>query len=139
MSHLLPCPTCNRHVDTGETACPFCAAALPASFRAAPPPLVPPRRLARAALVAAGTALLGAAACNDPRPVPVPPYGIATGTGGISGSAGVNGAGGAATGGNGATDGATDGVRARDAGEDRSVVALYGAAVPVDTTKDTQS
>ena len=43
MSHLAPCPACNRHVDVAETACPFCAAVLAPSFRAARPLGPPPR------------------------------------------------------------------------------------------------
>ena len=38
MSHLAPCPACNRHVDVAETVCPFCAAALARSFSAPPRP-----------------------------------------------------------------------------------------------------
>lgn len=65
MSQLLPCPACNRHVDAAEAACPFCGAALPESFRAARPLVPPPRRLGRAALMAAGAMLVGAAACSS--------------------------------------------------------------------------
>ncbi|HSY41613.1 MAG TPA: hypothetical protein VLA79_18870 [Polyangia bacterium] len=148
MSHLAPCPACNRHVDIAESACPFCATALPASFRARPP-LIPLRgRLSRAALMAAGATLMGAAACsgndaisgNDAatdRPAvtkdasedrgfvafygaPFPGAGGASATGGTNGTGGVTGAGG------------SGGTTTRDAGEDRSVVAIYGAAVPAD-------
>jgi hypothetical protein len=62
MSSLAPCPGCDRHVESGETTCPFCQAALaprqPCVGGCSGPPA---GRLARAALVAAGTALLGAA------------------------------------------------------------------------------
>ncbi len=44
MSHLVPCPACNRHVDVTERACPFCASALPAAFRAASSRLRRPAR-----------------------------------------------------------------------------------------------
>jgi hypothetical protein len=65
MRSLTPCPSCRRHVESGETACPFCAAALepspdarlcqgPCSGHASP-------RLGRVAMVAAGTTLLCAA------------------------------------------------------------------------------
>jgi hypothetical protein len=138
MSHLAPCPACDRHVDVAEIACPFCAAALPPSFRGQQPPAPPRGRLGRAALMAAGATLLGAAACGsdaitsdaaaDRLPVShdaardfvaVPAYGapVTTGTGGTPGSGGTTGAG---------------GTTARDASEDRSVVAIYGAAVPAD-------
>ena len=33
---LVACPTCSRHVRLSESACPFCAAALPAGLVAAP-------------------------------------------------------------------------------------------------------
>ena len=141
MSHLVPCPACNRHVDVAESACPFCATALPAAFRAQQPPAPPRARLGRAALMAAGATLLGAAACSSEalrsadaatdRPTVtkdasedrsvVAIYGApSTGSGGTSATGGTNGAGGAG------------GTTARDAGEDRSIVALYGAAVPAD-------
>ena len=150
MSHLLPCPACNRHVDAAETVCPFCAAVLHESFRAARPLLSPPRRLGRAALMAAGATLVGAAACSNndaigggpqdaaPKydaPIPLPAYGIALppGTGGTGGATGTGGS--VATGGTGGstdasgTDGATDaGDKPRDAGQDRSAIAIYGAA-----------
>ena len=123
MSHLAPCPACNRHVDVAESACPFCATALPAAFRAQPS-LVPLRgRLGRAALMAAGATLMGAAACSSSLPVPDP----GTGTGGMTATGGTNGSGGMAN-----TGGVTGagGTPARDAGEDRSVVAIYGAPAP---------
>jgi hypothetical protein len=148
MSHLAPCPACNRHVDVAERACPFCATALPSAFRAQPP-LIPLRgRLSRAALMAAGATLMGAAACSSEslssatdaasdRPAvskdasedrsavaiyggPLPGTGGTTATGGSNGSGGTTGAGG------------SGGTTVRDAGEDRSVVAIYGAAVPAD-------
>jgi hypothetical protein len=155
MSHLAPCPVCNRHVDVGESACPFCAAGLAESFRAQPAPAAPPRRLSRAAMMAAGATLMGAAACNSNdaigstpatdgavatdayRPVPGPVYGsppISLGTGGTSGAGGasaITGSGGSTDAGNdGATDAAPsrDAAQARDAAHDRSVIAIYGAA-----------
>jgi hypothetical protein len=73
MSSLVSCPGCDRHVKSEETTCPFCQAAL-APVRpcvGCSGPLAP--RLARAALVAAGAALLGAA-CES-RSVVVP-YGV---------------------------------------------------------------
>ena len=148
MSHLAPCPACNRHVDVAESACPFCAIALPVAFRAQQSPAPLRGRLGRAALMAAGATLMGAAACsssdaisgNDAatdRPVvskdagedrsvvavygaPFPGTGGASATGGTSGTGGTTGSG---------------GTTARDAGEDRSVVAIYGAAVPIDPGK----
>lgn len=74
MSQLLPCPACNRHLEFHETSCPFCGAALSPA-----PPCTgscsggATTRLARAALVAAGAALVGAA-CSSSQSV-IAPYG----------------------------------------------------------------
>lgn len=74
MSHLHPCPGCDRHVSSQETTCPFCQAALiPTRICAtgcSGPPAVRPLRVA---LMAAGAALLGAA-CQTQSVTP--PYGI---------------------------------------------------------------
>ena len=72
MSCLAPCPACNRHVSSDETACPFCSAALPDSFRCQPVRRPMSGRLSRAGLLAAGAALMGAEACTA-----VPEYGAA--------------------------------------------------------------
>jgi endogenous inhibitor of DNA gyrase (YacG/DUF329 family) len=82
MRSLIPCSSCNRHVESEETSCPFCGAALTPQSLATPhcsgrcsgPPEV---RLGRAALLVAGAALLGAA-CHGAMPVPA--YGGAGGT-----------------------------------------------------------
>jgi hypothetical protein len=143
MSHLVPCPACKRHVDVADSACPFCATALSAAFRAQEAPTPPRARLGRAALMAAGATLMGAAACSSSdaiggtdaatdRPAVtkdasedrsvVAIYGAPfTGSGGTNGTGGANASGGATGAG---------GTTARDAGEDRSIVAIYGAAVP---------
>jgi hypothetical protein len=87
MSCFAPCPACNRHVATDETACPFCSAALPDSIRCQPRRR-PHARLSRAAMLAAGAALIAAeAACGS---VAVPVYGGPgpAGAGGGSGGAG---------------------------------------------------
>ena len=73
MSCLAPCPACDRHVSTDETACPFCAAALPETFRCQPTRVQTAGRMSRAAMIAAGAALMGASCGNSVRP----PYGIA--------------------------------------------------------------
>jgi len=57
MSHLVPCPSCARHVRVSEAACPFCASALPDALRASPAPRMPGSRLSRAATYALGVAL----------------------------------------------------------------------------------
>lgn len=63
---LIPCTSCARHVRATESACPFCAAALPLSARSVQRAL-PKARLGRAATFAFGAAALavGAAACGD--------------------------------------------------------------------------
>jgi len=65
MSNFVPCPACNRHVLSAETACPFCTAALPEALRLQVPAPRPPGRLSRAALLAASAALMGAEACSE--------------------------------------------------------------------------
>ena len=85
MSALVPCTGCNRHVKSDETTCPFCQAALapvapePCTGRCARPFTA---RVASAALVAAGAALLGAA-CQSSQSVLVlygPPPHVDAGT-----------------------------------------------------------
>jgi hypothetical protein len=61
--HLRPCPSCQRHLRTSETACPFCGSQVPAALRAARRPSLPRQRMSRAALVA--FSLAGAPACED--------------------------------------------------------------------------
>jgi hypothetical protein len=64
-AHLQPCPHCARHVRTTEALCPFCSGVLSDAFRASPPPVLPTRRLTRAAVFAFGATLAGAPACDD--------------------------------------------------------------------------
>lgn len=90
MSNFVPCPACNRHVLSAETACPFCTAALPESLRLQIPAPRTPGRLSRAALLAASAALMGAEACTDNVVVPVygaPATDAAVDTGPADGSA----------------------------------------------------
>ena len=80
--HLRPCPGCSRHVRVSASACPFCNAALDASFRASPAPLPPSMRLSRAALVAFGSGTLTlAAACGGATTGGVGPTDAGTDTG----------------------------------------------------------
>src|SRR4051812_3312155 len=62
--HLVPCPSCNRHVFSDACACPFCEAALTGHSCAS---LTAPHgrrdRLGRAAVMAAAASLLGASSC----------------------------------------------------------------------------
>lgn len=55
MNHLTPCTSCSRHVRVFESACPFCGAALELSD--VPPPVLPTRRITRAALFTFGATL----------------------------------------------------------------------------------
>jgi len=48
---LVPCPSCNRHIRTGEHACPFCGSAISASIAAKAIPGAT-QRLSRAAAFA---------------------------------------------------------------------------------------
>ncbi|MDP3275633.1 MAG: hypothetical protein Q8Q09_10590 [Deltaproteobacteria bacterium] len=57
-----PCPYCGRHVRTSDSACPFCASALPAAFAAFEYTL-PSRRMSRAALAAFGATLALSTGC----------------------------------------------------------------------------
>ncbi|HEX6766678.1 MAG TPA: hypothetical protein VF103_14390 [Polyangiaceae bacterium] len=65
MSHLVPCPECNRHVRHVEPRCPFCGVEL--ALADTPAPVLPTKRLGRAALFTFGATLAGAtvlAACG---------------------------------------------------------------------------
>src|ERR1051325_9388497 len=77
MRSLTPCPACHRHVESTESTCPFCEAALVPS----PDPHVcqgpcsghPSPRLGRLAMMAVGTTFL----CCVDASSPVPLYGPA--------------------------------------------------------------
>lgn len=121
-SHLCPCPACNRHVMTDAGVCPFCQAALPATFCETSAPAAARARMSRAARLLAGATLVGVSACSStqPEPTPVPYYGapIPVDASGAGGAAGSDGAGG------------TGGAPANDAGQDRNAVPYYGAPAP---------
>jgi hypothetical protein len=61
MVHLVPCPACERHVRVSETRCPFCGEGL--DLANSPLPVLPTRRLGRAATFAFSATLV-AAACG---------------------------------------------------------------------------
>lgn len=91
---LTPCPSCQRHVRLGTSACPFCEAALPepAGSRAR---AALPSGVKRATLFAMGVTVAACSADSDlPTPVygaPVPPaQGGASSMGGRAGSGGSN-------------------------------------------------
>lgn len=54
MAHLIPCTDCARHVQSTDSACPFCGATL-AKVAALP---LPPRGVSRAAAIAFGATLV---------------------------------------------------------------------------------
>ncbi len=64
MNHLTPCPECRRHVRVRETTCPFCSASIDLSHVS--PPVLPKKRLGRAASFAFQATLVGTlgAACE---------------------------------------------------------------------------
>jgi hypothetical protein len=113
---------------TDAGVCPFCQAALPATFCATAPPPIAGGRMSRAARLLAGATLVGVSACSSTEVNVKPPYGgpppidaaraDREGTGGAGGSGGSD----AATG--------TGGASSNDAAEDRSAVPLYGAPAP---------
>jgi len=65
-SHLLPCPSCARHVRAPAPSCPFCQSALSEGRLRTLPPAAPRIRLSRGALVAFGASAvaLATAACG---------------------------------------------------------------------------
>jgi len=70
---LVPCVACNRHVFADASTCPFCGGRPGAREVPGAPAASPGRqRLGRAALLAAGAALVGATACGSSV---APPYG----------------------------------------------------------------
>lgn len=62
--HLLPCPSCSRHVLSTEVTCPFCSSLLPDWMAQSVAPALPKARLGRAALLCAGVAGTAATACG---------------------------------------------------------------------------
>ena len=73
MSFLRPCPACDRHVGSEESACPFCSAALP---EAPPPPTrVSTAGLGRAAIMAFGISVAAGAGLSGCITVS-PAYGV---------------------------------------------------------------
>jgi len=126
MASLILCPSCNRHLRTSESACPFCSADVRAAIANAAPRPIPTGHLSRAAMMAFAAANLGVTACGgdarsdtgvpalDGSPggsnagaggtstggfVSVPHYGNPMLTGGATSSGGVPGTGGINTGG----------------------------------------
>jgi hypothetical protein len=69
---LVPCLACNRHVLADASVCPFCTARREARESPRAERTAAMRHLGRAAMLAAGAAMLGAEACGSS----VPAYGI---------------------------------------------------------------
>jgi hypothetical protein len=112
MRSLVPCSSCNRHVEAESTVCPFCGTSL--TPRPDPRPCQGPcaghafPRLSRAALATIGATLL----CASCLPSGTVEYGTAAiGTGGQTGndSGQTGGAGGRVDGGAGGAGGRVDG------------------------------
>lgn len=99
MNHLVPCPSCARHVRQSELACPFCSVKLALEHVS---PALPRSRLGRAATFAFGASLVGATslvACGGESETSKPDGGGADTRGGAS-SGGTSAAGTAGAGGN---------------------------------------
>lgn len=102
MNHLVPCPSCARHVRQSEASCPFCAVELALGHVSSP--AVPRVRLGRAATFAFGASLVGATslvACGGESETGKPGGGGANSMAGGTSVSGTAGAGGNGTGGNG--------------------------------------
>jgi hypothetical protein len=123
---LAPCPSCRRHVRTTESACPFCAAALPRDLAA---PAIRParRRLGRAAAFAFG-ASVAVTGCGSE----VSSDGIAGGVGGSNSDAGAYDAGPDDDGGTQAKYGAPPPPDDAGPDDDGGTQAKYGAPPPPD-------
>lgn len=141
MSHLVPCPSCNRHVRATEMECPFCGDLV--DLATSPAPALPSSRLGRAATFAFGATLIGATsmmACGgDSDDGDDGGTGGTVANGGSSGKAGTGGSAGApnSTGATGAvapaygapaTGGTTGTGGGSNAGTAGSPQPLYGAA-----------
>jgi hypothetical protein len=126
---LIPCPSCARHVRARESACPFCASALPGGVgeRAIP---ATPQRLGRAAAFFFGAAVTVASCATE---VTDAPSGTTGGTGGASSSSG--GQGGAGNGGNVTATGAGAGLPDAGPDDDGGVFTMYGVP-PFDAGED---
>lgn len=74
MGKLIICPSCQRHVACGSTACPFCQAELSSDLSPAAPLRRKGRAMPRVARIAAATAVVLQGACGE---TAVPIYGIA--------------------------------------------------------------
>lgn len=121
MSHLVPCPSCERHVRAHEVSCPFCAREL--DFSDSQPPTLPGTRLSRAAIfafsatLAAGVATTACSSDDD-----------GGGKGGGGGTGAVAPLYGTPGGGTAGSSGASGASGATNSGGLAGTAALYGAA-----------
>lgn len=131
MGHLIPCRACQRHVRSSELSCPFCGVALSDEQRASAAPVLPRRRLGRAALFTFGATLLGGAACDSDAPGGKDAATDASNVdGGGSGGKGGNATGGSGTGGQGGGSGGQSGTGGAGSGgiaPPYGITPLYGA------------
>lgn len=143
-----PCPACQRHVRRNETACPFCAAALPPAPACNPgiPCDAIPRDAKRATVIALSLGLAATAACadNDTAIYGAPPQAGAAGTFASGGTAGSNSggssSGGAGSGGTAGTNSGGTAGTANTAGTDSGGAAgAAGAPTETDAGSDAQS
>lgn len=126
--HLVPCPECARHVRTTEASCPFCSS--PLDLVASPAPVLPGKRLSRAALFAFGATLAASTqvACGDDTSTDTDAMGGKS-TGGAVATGGKSTGGAAATTGGTSSAGGAEASGGSDAagGAAGSIQALYGA------------
>jgi hypothetical protein len=123
VNHLVPCSGCLRHVRASESSCPFCGVAL--DHAAVSEPVLPTKRLGRAALFAFGATLAASitgTACGGESESD-------KGTGGAAGSA-TGGSGGNAGAG---TGGGNTGGDAGLGGYSGAPATLYGLPPPPDS------
>ncbi len=121
---LIPCPSCARHVRARESACPFCAATLPADPGARAVPATP-GRLGRAAAFFFGAAVTVAGCSTE-----VTTNATGDTTGGAGGASSGNGGHGGA--GNATASGAGAGLPDAGPDDDGGGFVLYGDPPPPD-------
>jgi hypothetical protein len=114
---LVPCPRCERHVRTDESACPFCSAALPSNLAARAIPGAT-QRLSRAAAFLFGASLTVAGCGSE----------ISTGAGSGGGSD--------PTGSSSDSSAASGGMTDAGPDDDGGNVPLYGDPTPIDGGPD---
>jgi hypothetical protein len=130
MTHLTPCPGCDRHIRVSTDRCPFCGDEVDLSH--VPPPRLPQTRLNRAALFAFGTTmaagLLGAGTgCGGESTSDPETAGGAPGSGGYASTGGIYGLPG--SGGYAASGGAIYGLPGVDSGSSGSTGGWYDAGI----------